>query len=176
MYLTSDHHFFHNNIIKYCDRPFSSMEEMNKVMIERWNKFVRKEDIVIHLGDFSLGGPEETIEIKNQLNGGIVLIKGNHDRRTKTFWEKRAGFKKYFKKKVIISEDIILSHRPEKIDDVINLHGHLHHGLPRYHSESCINFSVDVWDFYPVNLDDVKFLSKENKEIIRDFFVNRRYE
>lgn len=175
IYLTSDNHFFHENIIKYCNRPFPSWEEMNKVMIERWNKLVKKGNTVIHFGDFSLGNPEDTIDVINQLNGNIILIKGNHDRRTKTFWEKRAGFERYFKKDVTISKNIIFSHRPKIIENVINFHGHMHNGLGRYHSKNCVNLSVDVWDYYPVNLNEIEFLSKENEKIIRDFFISRRY-
>ncbi|TET59664.1 MAG: phosphoesterase [Candidatus Stahlbacteria bacterium] len=168
IYLTSDHHFFHENIIKYCDRPFSSWEEMNKVMIERWNKTVGKGDIVVHLGDFSLGGPKDTVDVVNQLNGNIILIKGNHDRRTKTFWEKRAGFERYFRNDIVVSNSIILSHRPRRIEGVINLHGHVHNNLDKYYSEGCVNLSVDVWDYYPAHLDEIEILSKENKEDIKD--------
>lgn len=54
IFFTSDTHFGHNNIIKLSNRPFSSVEEMNEGLIERWNDVVGAEDIVYHLGDFSL--------------------------------------------------------------------------------------------------------------------------
>ena len=172
IYLTSDTHFFHENIIIYCNRPFSSWEEMNGKIAERWNKRVSKEDIIAHFGDFSLGGPQETIDIAKSLNGHIILIKGNHDRRTRTFWEDRAGFVKYFKKDIIISDNVVLSHRPKWIEGVVNLHGHLHNSLGPYHSESCVNLSTDVWEFYPVNLNNIKFLSSNDRKNIEDFFIN----
>lgn len=78
IWFTSDNHFWHNNIIKYCDRPFRSAEEMNKVMIQRWNEKVKPEDTVYHLGDFSMSmkGIEQIIR---GLNGTKVLVPGNHD-------------------------------------------------------------------------------------------------
>jgi calcineurin-like phosphoesterase family protein len=140
-------------------------------MVRRWNERVKKEDIVIHLGDFSLGRSKETINIANRLNGNKILIKGNHDKSTGTFWQKRAGFKKYFNRGFVeISDDLILSHRPKRIEGVINLHGHVHNNLSRYHSVWCTNLSVEVWDYYPVNLNEIEFLSHDNKKKIRDFF------
>jgi len=170
IYLTSDHHFFHKKIIGYCNRPFSSMEEMNEVMIEKWNKRVSDGDMVVHLGDFSLYKHEHTLNVVSQLNGDIILIKGNHDRRTRRFWIEEAGFKEYFKNDVAVSDNIILSHRPRRMKDVINLHGHVHNNLDRYHSKNCVNLSVEVWDYYPVSLDEIELLSEEDKKIIKDFF------
>ena len=76
----SDTHFGHTNIIPYCDRPFVSVEQMNRYMIQQWNSVVKKNDTVYHLGDFSLCiSPEEVKDIVSQLNGNIRLVKGNHD-------------------------------------------------------------------------------------------------
>lgn len=172
-FLTSDHHFFHKNIIKYCHRPFSSVEEMNRVMIEKWNDRVSEGDMVIHLGDFALCPNNSTIYIAKQLKGDIILIKGNHDKSTGIFWEKRAGFKKYFNRGFVdISDDLTLSHRPRRIEGVINIHGHVHNNLERYHSVWCTNLSVEVWDYYPVHLDEIEFLSHDNKKKIEDFFCS----
>ena len=55
VWVTSDTHFNHANIIKYCNRPFSSVEEMNETIIANWNKVVSEDDMVYHLGDFALG-------------------------------------------------------------------------------------------------------------------------
>ena len=81
VFFTSDTHFGHTNIITFCNRPFKNVEEMNETLIENWNKVVGKDDIVFHLGDFCLGGPEEWTRILERLNGKIYLIVGNHDIR-----------------------------------------------------------------------------------------------
>jgi calcineurin-like phosphoesterase family protein len=84
VFFTSDTHFNHANVIKYCVRPFASIEEMNRVMIERWNAVVGPEDTVYHLGDFAMGKPSEWPAFLRQLNGAKkILIRGNHDRSSR---------------------------------------------------------------------------------------------
>jgi calcineurin-like phosphoesterase family protein len=79
IFFTSDTHFGHGNIIKFCDRPFKDVEEMNYKLIENWNNKVPNDGLVFHLGDFAWGGYDFWKNIRNQLNGDIILIKGNHD-------------------------------------------------------------------------------------------------
>lgn len=79
LFFTSDTHFFHANIIKYANRPFGNVEEMNEELIRRWNETVPEDGVVYHLGDFSFGGPKAWRSIIPQLNGTIHLILGNHD-------------------------------------------------------------------------------------------------
>ena len=55
IFFTSDTHFNHSNVIQYCNRPFSSLDEMNAKLIENWNERVNENDIVYHLGDFAMG-------------------------------------------------------------------------------------------------------------------------
>jgi calcineurin-like phosphoesterase family protein len=78
IFFSSDHHFGHNNIIRYCNRPFSSTEEMNEKLIENWNKVVGPQDFVYYLGDFSLSFRSVEVYTK-RLNGLKLLIPGNHD-------------------------------------------------------------------------------------------------
>ena len=82
IYFTSDTHFGHRNIIRYCNRPFNSIEEMNETLINNWNKVVDKEDIVFHLGDFAVGDVASWSNLLQQLNGKVYLIMGNHDMHT----------------------------------------------------------------------------------------------
>jgi calcineurin-like phosphoesterase family protein len=78
LYFTSDHHFWHTNIIKYCNRPFVSVEEMNEALIQNWNDLVLPEDEVYYLGDFSMAA--RPVEIyTSRLNGIKYLVPGNHD-------------------------------------------------------------------------------------------------
>lgn len=82
LFFTSDTHFNHFNIIEYCNRPFATTDEMNKALIENWNKVVPRDGIVIHCGDFMLDpmNNEKCYDrIANKLNGTIYLVRGNHD-------------------------------------------------------------------------------------------------
>jgi calcineurin-like phosphoesterase family protein len=81
-FFTSDHHFFHKNIINLCHRPFEDLKEMHEQLIKKWNKVVKKKDVVFYLGDFSFGNQEQTLGIIRKLNGHIFLIKGNHDKKS----------------------------------------------------------------------------------------------
>jgi calcineurin-like phosphoesterase family protein len=78
IYFTSDSHAGHENIIKFCKRPFGSVQEMNDEMVRRWNEKVPEDGIVFHLGDFAWGGYNVWKEFRERLNGDIYLIKGNH--------------------------------------------------------------------------------------------------
>lgn len=78
VFFTSDQHFGHANILKYCKRPFSSVEDMNTEIVARWNDVVTANDIVYVLGDFAFK-PATFTYFANQLNGTKVFVKGNHD-------------------------------------------------------------------------------------------------
>lgn len=79
IWFTSDTHFGHKNIIKYCNRPYETTQEMDESLINNWNKVVDKDDIVFHLGDFAFAPDWRWKELINKLNGHIYLIIGNHD-------------------------------------------------------------------------------------------------
>lgn len=96
VFLTSDTHFYHRNIIEYCNRPFRTLdghpdpEAMNRELIKRWNETVQPFDLVFHLGDFGFKGPEILTHTRKLLNGSIILIKGNHDKKPQR-WMKETG-------------------------------------------------------------------------------------
>jgi len=77
-WFTSDLHFFHNNVIAYCNRPYTSVEQMNEMLVKNWNDLVQPQDTVYCLGDFSLA--LRPVELYTpRLNGYKILIAGNHD-------------------------------------------------------------------------------------------------
>ena len=82
LFLTSDSHWSHFNICKYCHRPFQSRSEMDQTLIKNWNSVVPEDGIVVHCGDFMLPHNENIKEYNkylNQLHGRVLLIRGNHD-------------------------------------------------------------------------------------------------
>jgi calcineurin-like phosphoesterase family protein len=153
----SDNHFNHKNIIKYCSRPFENIKEMDEYMIKQWNSVVNEGDLIYHLGDFALGlSTEEYIELVNNLHGQIILIRGNHDRKGKTFL-KRVGFIEV-QKKLIIGH-YILSHRPQDESQIpegfTNIHGHIHNYKYKENTDEnkYINVSVEMNDYKPIWID-----------------------
>ena len=147
IYHIGDHHFGHRNIIKYENRPFKDAEEMDEAMIVLWNNYVESGDVVIHYGDFSLCSPAVTIDIVNRLNGDIILINGNHDHRTRTFWEEKAGILKW-NKRAIELENIVLSHWPMDTEKY-NIHGHMHSKTTGDRNK--FNVGVELLDYIPLH-------------------------
>ena len=132
IYLISDTHFNHKNIIQYEDRPFNSISEMNDVMIKNWNSIITDEDTVIHLGDVGLGNEASLKYIVPSLKGHKILIRGNHDSKSKSFYLD-CGFEEVLNNKIENIEGLVVyfSHRPEsrpgdgsKYD--IHIYGHVH--------------------------------------------------
>ena len=91
-YFISDCHFGHKNIIKYCNRPYSSIEEMDEDLINRWNKKVHKNDIIYIVGDLFYFSIENAKSVLDRLKGRKHLIRGNHD----DFFLKQINPDRYF--------------------------------------------------------------------------------
>lgn len=166
VFFISDTHFCHTNIIKYDKRPFSTVEEMNEVLIENWNKKVKNEDKVYILGDFSFGKEEETIAILNKLKGQKFLIKGNHDSVVKYEGvRKKFVYIKDYDKIKLEDNDIIMFHYPiDKWDKAhhgsIHLFGHVHSNIHvndpmTKPNKNSYNVGVDVNNFEPCTLEEV---------------------
>ena len=158
IWITSDHHFNHEKIIEYCNRPFNNTLDMNEYMIAKWNSVVRPDDIVLHLGDFALQmNEEEVTALVSKLHGTIILIRGNHDRFGVEKY-KRCGFADTVKK--IEFKNFILTHRPIPVEDLngkINIHGHVHNSLAdaAEYSINHVNVSVEMWDYTPIDFIDL---------------------
>jgi calcineurin-like phosphoesterase family protein len=106
-FFTSDTHFGHQNIMKYepKTRPFHGTEEMDEVMIERWNAVVGPDDLVFHLGDVAMGDIHKSIAKVGRLNGHKILVPGNHDR---VFSGVKEGMQKRFEPEYLAVFDQIL--------------------------------------------------------------------
>lgn len=138
-FYTSDHHFHHRNVLRFENRPFNSIEEMNEKLVEAWNETVEPEDTVRYLGDFSFGGYDKWTSILSQLNGKIEFIRGNHD---KSNLVKRLYKEGYFKKLYMLGDyikirspktknryQLYLSHFPMEIGlrpRMFSISGHIH--------------------------------------------------
>jgi calcineurin-like phosphoesterase family protein len=147
----SDTHFSHSNIIKYTGRPFETVEEMNRCLINNWNDWIGKDDQVFFLGDFGLGDIDHLQSICSQLNGNKICIRGNHDK--KTTWMMRVGFQIVLEAAFIkIGKHIVeLVHIPSNpAPSHFQLHGHVHEKRPGKIISNQLNLCVEVWDYEPV--------------------------
>ena len=128
IFVISDTHFYHEKIIKYCNRPFSSVEEMNKTLIRNWNETVSGKDVVLHLGDFGLGEKGKIAEIISTLNGKKILIMGNHDNWSESFY-REAGFHTVSRFPILYDGFYLMSHAPLILSETkpyFNFFGHIH--------------------------------------------------
>lgn len=169
-FFTSDTHFGHANIIRFCNRPFQNVEEMNEVLIENWNKVVSKDDTVFHLGDFAFGGSSVWNSIIPRLNGHINLIIGNHDRKNL-----RQGYMSYFDMVVpqlqieIEDNSIYLNHYPflcygGSYRGVWQLFGHVHSG-PQADGLDISRLRVLLPTQYDVGVDNNNFTPISYREV-----------
>lgn len=155
-YFTSDTHFNHGNIIEYCNRPFKSIEEMNRTIIEKWNGVVKPEDTVYHLGDFAMGPPVRWNDFLTSLNGKKILIRGNHDKNL-SYMKDKVGFDEVHEKAEW--NGWLLQHHPIKTNKKL-LCGHIHQHWKRI--DWVINAGVDVWDFQPRTIEELEAAPKDN--------------
>lgn len=167
-FFISDCHFGHKNIIKYMNRPFKSVEDMNSGMIDAWNSVVSDHDRVFLVGDAFLCNKDESAKIMEKLLGYKVLIAGNHDRSEKTMLD--IGFDEYHRELPYSFGDIgtaLMKHYPLP-DRVIKeqgydflIHGHLHR--PPHTQGLKINIAADLINFIP---KDVNYISQALAEAI----------
>jgi len=171
LYFTSDTHFGHANIINFCERPFSCVEEMDEQLISNWNRTVGKTDTVFHLGDFCLGGAEKWINILDRLNGKIHLIMGNHDlRNLKARVRDRFENVSLEQHIMVANQKIYLNHYPflcfsGSYDGTWQLFGHVHTGkvnkgidYPRLTMlfPNQYDVGVDNNDYRPISFNEIK--------------------
>ena len=158
IYFTSDTHFGHSNVIKYCNRPYADVAEMNQVLTDRWNARVKPGDTVYHLGDFAMGPVAELDGHCDKLAGNIILVKGNHDRRKGRMLA--AGFQEVVNELYLEldGERLFLHHQPMLGDawkDKADTHlcGHVHTEWASL--GTIINVGVDMNNFEPKTLEEL---------------------
>jgi calcineurin-like phosphoesterase family protein len=173
IFFTSDHHFGHHNIIRHAKRPFASSDEMNAVMIERWNERVRPHDTVFHLGDLTLN-LDARVYLEH-LNGKIHLLalEWHHDKawlkkqKNKLRLRSKSGHDLILLPPLMLLKikafkvgkyalPITLSHYPLAEWEASHyggwhLHGHSHGTYRDPKSRACIDVGVDPMGFYPVS-------------------------
>jgi len=162
-WFTSDQHYGHQNIIEYSKRPFDSIEQMNEILITYHNAVVKKNDIVINAGDFTLRHNRESVyrDYINRLNGTQIFLKGSHDywipwRHSQQVWERK-----------IKGHYIVVCHYAMRVwarshYNSFMLYGHSHGGLPPIGKQHDIG--VDNNGFYPVSFDQIIEIMKKRDD------------
>lgn len=173
IFFTSDLHFGHKNIIRFDNRPFTSVEEMDATLITNWNKKVSPKDTIYILGDISWHDDQKTFEIFSSLNGHKILIKGNHDRihgKVRHCFDEITDYKEIN----INGNPIVLCHYPITFFNkhhygAYMFYGHVHNSHEwqmtenyKYELEQldikCNMFNVGcmIWNYEPVTFDEIR--------------------
>jgi calcineurin-like phosphoesterase family protein len=187
-YVISDHHFGHANIIEYCDRPFSSVGEMDDVLLDRHYETIDDGAVLIHLGDVAMDMQDgrETIEYFQRL-GGDLLLRGNHD----------VGLDPDDAPFPVLESCILrhgdrrfyCTHRPEDVPDDWDdwaIHGHMHNNDTEAYpfvafDERRVNVSSELLGYRPIGLETLTALLDDCPEgtrlrdvgEVRDRFCSR---
>ncbi len=157
IFFIADTHFGDEKIIKYENRPFGNVREMDEELIKRWNAVVAWEDEVYVLGDFGADGYEG--EVLAKLQGRKYLVKGNHDTKSNAEY-RRWGFDEVYDHPVIIENFWILSHDALYVNTNMpyaNLFGHVHnHPMIKDYSSQHYCVSVERLNYTPLDFEVIK--------------------
>lgn len=185
-YFTSDLHFGHTRIVELAYRPYTSVDEMNEDLIDRWNATVTPDDEVWVIGDLVMGHRNDNLPLVGRLNGTIMLVPGNHDHVHPMHERQRPRWTPEYEQYVQITDPafttdiggnpVQVSHFPydgDHTDDERYLDQRpTDHGLPLIHGHvhgewlvrnsrqgtPMLNVGVDVHDYVPIHEDEVAFL------------------
>lgn len=169
VWIWSDLHFGHKNIIDFSDRPFENVDQMDQHLVDNFNDYVKEDDISIWVGDVSFRNANRTNEMLDQCNGYKILVVGNHDIERKKKKIREMNFDEVHLLYHIEFPDIslVLTHYPmfnlPKNYPYINVHGHLHiyHNID---SIEHINVCCEYHGFKPVNLEEIYRWARMRKE------------
>ena len=178
LFFTSDLHFGHRNVIKFCNRPWQDEKEMNSGLIDNWNSVVGNNDIVFVLGDtFWFNDSHSIKKVISKLNGkDIYVLPGNHDdfsgwyriddprihlcSDTVVLWLQFEGRKKIFE---IWMNHYPLMTWPHREGGSIQLFGHIHSQEGKYDGvdqdlplhKNQIDVGCDRWGWKPISIEDI---------------------
>ena len=179
IFFTADLHFGSSNIIKYCNRPYKSVDHMNSKLVKQINSRCKSDDVLYHVGDFILYGKEKGVEsmrkkpseFESEINCKVIHFTGNHDSNNKL---KSSLLGSYIK----ISKDITawVQHYPPwyesdwqvpKADLYICGHVHKAWKTAEYKHRLVINVGCDMWQYRPVSKKEIikLYMQEQNKKV-----------
>lgn len=183
VFFSSDQHFWHRNVLRFCQRPFTDIKEMGETLIENWNRVVSPGDIVFTLGDlFWFENTRDIVKILNKLNGEIHIVPGNHD--TEHMFSRvndpritvhdsvvTVYLRNWFEDSPQKPLELYLTHVPAMTwphrgqPNVYHFFGHIHSG-PR--CENAMDSDLPLWPtMYDVGVDNNEYTPIELGEILK---------
>ncbi len=166
IWFTADFHFGHNNIIRYCNRPFRSVEEMDQTILDRLNASVKANDILYFLGDFCIGSKAKALEHRKQIRcKKIFAVPGNHDKQVRKLTDEFSWFSNLAEIS-IHGQPIVICHYAMRVwnrshHGAWHLYGHSHGNLPDTPTSLSMDVGVDTHDFRPWHFDEISLLLTE---------------
>ena len=189
IWITSDTHFGHTNIVgpeisswKSGYRDFKSLHEMNMALVDGINKYVKEDDVLYHLGDWSFGGVQNILQFRKYIVcKNIHLILGNHDqhivdKEVKFDDTSFNPFELFSSVQDVLhlklgKTEVFLSHYSHRVwngshKGVIHLYGHSHNSIPDYGRS--MDVGVDVayrmfGEYRPFNIGDINRIMEKRE-------------
>jgi len=180
IWFISDTHLNHANILTFSDaygekirQGFDSVEHMNEIIIDNWNKTVKPGDKVYHLGDVAFGPKQDWPKLFSRLQGRLRLIYGNHDHTNpdlyRPYFEKFMSWRQFKDMPIpficchyVLHEDALFGR-----DTVFNVHGHIHDRVVmRPNSQQpdvrYFNVCVEKINYTPIHMDELQTRMKNH--------------
>ena len=159
IFFSADWHIDHSNIIEYCHRPFKNIQKQANALIRNYNELVSETDICYFIGDFMMDKNEDRLKAYlDRMNGTKILILGNHDKMN-PFAYVDAGFRHVHT--ALDVEEFVLAHDPSAsivVRPKTLLCGHVHDLFKQ--QKNIINVGIDVWDYRPASIDEIKLMTE----------------
>ena len=169
-WFTADFHFGHSNIIRYCNRPFGDVAEMDQAIMDRLNSSVKANDLLYFLGDFCIGGKARALAYRNEIRcKRVFALPGNHDKETRKLTDAFSWLNNLAEIS-IHGQPIVLCHYAMRVWNRSNhgawhLYGHSHGNLPDLPASLCMDVGVDTHDFCPWHFDEIRaYMAERMKE------------
>jgi calcineurin-like phosphoesterase family protein len=169
IWFTADFHLGHANIIRYCGRPFATVEEMDQAILDRLNASVKVNDDLYFLGDFCLGSQARVVAYRRRIRcQKILAVPGNHDKQARKLKEEFCWLDNLAEVS-IHGQPIVLCHYALRVWNRSNrgswhLYGHSHGRLPEMPTSLSMDAGVDTHDFRPWHYDEIDDLMRKKSE------------
>jgi calcineurin-like phosphoesterase family protein len=159
-WFTADFHLGHANIIRYCGRPFATVDEMDQAILERLNASAKPNDTLYFLGDFCMRSQARVLAYRKRIHcKKISAVPGNHDKQARNLKEEFSWLDNLAELS-IHGHPIVLSHYALRVWNRSNrgswhLYGHSHGRLPEAPNSLSMNVGVDTHNFRPWHYDEI---------------------